>query len=117
MVQEIDFKQLQDILSSEKAEIVDVRESDELDTGMLDGGKHWPLSTFGLRQREISKSRPTIFYCRSGIRSMKAAEIAESWTSQNVYSLHGGWINNEAEIKSFNDNNCCKDDENKQDSE
>ena len=89
MVKQIDYRQLERMLL-EGAELVDVRELDEVTEGQIQGGKHWPLSTFGLRQEEVSKKRPTIFYCRSGLRSTKAAEIAETWTEQDVYSLEGG---------------------------
>ncbi len=91
MVKEIDFNQLQNLLL-DGAELVDVREDEEVAEGSIEGGKQWPLSTFGLRQKDISKTRPTIFYCRSGLRSMKAAEIAEQWTEQSLYSLKGGLL-------------------------
>ena len=91
MAKEIDLKQLVEILRK-GAELVDVREVDELKEGALKNTKHWPLSSFGLREAEISKTRPTIFYCRSGLRSLKAAEIASLWTQQDVYSLRGGYL-------------------------
>lgn len=92
MVKEISYQKLAELLK-EGAELVDVREAEELRESNPLGGKNWPLSTFGLRQREVSGTRPTIFYCRSGLRSLKAAEIAESWTKQTVYSLEGGLLN------------------------
>ncbi len=91
MTQEIDLKQLVTMLK-EGAVLVDVREAEELKEGALEGTRHWPLSSFGLRESEISKTRPTIFYCRSGLRSLKAAEIASLWTQQDVYSLRGGYL-------------------------
>lgn len=92
MAKEIGIKELFEILR-DGAELVDVRESDELSRdGKIQDTKHWPLSSFALREAEISKTRPTIFYCHSGLRSLKAAEIASVWTDQNVYSLKGGFI-------------------------
>ena len=92
MAKEIDIKQLCAFLKS-GAELVDVREAEELlKDGKIQNTKHWPLSSFSLREAEISKTRPTIFYCRSGLRSLKAAEIASVWTEQDVYSLRGGFI-------------------------
>lgn len=101
MVREITCKELEKLLE-QGAELVDVRESEELKEGEIRGGINWPLSTFGIRQREVSKHRPTIFYCRSGMRSMQAAEIASNWTSQNVFFLHGGYLTYLAEKT----NNC-----------
>lgn len=90
MVKELSVGELRKMLE-EGAELIDVREEDELSEGAIAGGKNWPLSTFGLRQQDISRSRPTIFYCRTGMRSIKAAEIAESWTEQELFSLRGGF--------------------------
>jgi len=96
MIKEITCQQLEKLLA-QGAELVDVREEEELQEGAIAGGKNWPLSSFGLRQRDISQKRPTIFYCRSGMRSMKAAEIAADWTEQELYSLHGGFLHYQQE--------------------
>lgn len=92
MAIEIDGKTMAQLLAS-GAVLVDVREEEEIDTdGRIRDTEHWPLSSFASRQCEISRSRPTIFYCRSGLRSLKAAEIAENWTDQEVFSLKGGFL-------------------------
>ncbi len=91
-MKEIDYDELK-ALVEQGAQLVDVREADEVESGRIPGGINWPLSTFGLRQKDVSRERPTIFYCRSGLRSLKAAEIAESWTSQELYFLKGGTVN------------------------
>jgi rhodanese-related sulfurtransferase len=91
MTKEINTKQLLEMLER-GVELVDVREAEELREGKIDDTKHWPLSSFGLRQKEISKTRPTVFYCRTGLRSLKAAEIAADWTKQDVFSLQGGFL-------------------------
>ena len=94
MIKEISSHQLKTLLA-EGAELVDVREVEEMSEGGISGGKNWPLSTFGLRQKDVSQKRPTIFYCRSGMRSMKAAEIAANWTAQELYTLQGGILSYE----------------------
>lgn len=92
MIQEITTEaKLLEILKN-GAELIDVREAEELAAGALNYDRHWPLSSFGLRRSEISSTRPTIFYCRSGVRSFKAAEIASEWTQQEVYTLQGGFL-------------------------
>lgn len=73
--------------------LVDVREPEEVaEEEGLPGKTHVPLSRFAELAARISKERPTIFYCRSGLRSFQAAEIAANWTEQPVYYLSGGLI-------------------------
>ncbi len=91
MIKEISINQLEQLVKS-GAVLVDVREQEEVLAGMIAMSKHWPLSTFGIRKDEISQAHPTIFYCRSGVRSQKAAEFASQWTDQALYSLRGGYL-------------------------
>ena len=86
MYREITLDELEDILS-DGAELIDVREEDELADGTISGHKSMPLSVFDSFKDEVSKVKPTIFYCRSGKRSSKACEIACQWTYQQLYSL------------------------------
>ncbi len=93
MVQEISIAQLQEMLES-GADLVDVRESEERHGESLEfpSSKHWPLSNFGLYKTEISQYHPTVFYCSTGMRSAIAAEMAEIWTPQVLFSLRGGMM-------------------------
>ena len=88
MVKRIDAHQLKTLIS-EGAVLVDVRESNETDK-VIDGSLHWPLSKLNDSRGKLSKTRATVFYCSSGLRSQKAAEIAEEWTNQDTYTLDGG---------------------------
>jgi rhodanese-related sulfurtransferase len=72
--------------------VVDVREEQELDEGQIDGALHMPLSTFADFRDKFPVDDPVIFYCRGGVRSMKAAEIAAEWTEKPLYSLIGGYL-------------------------
>lgn len=101
MISEINVRQLCEMVKNGTAELVDVREAEELARmGAIEATKHWPLSSFNIREHEVSKTKPTIFYCQSGLRSLKAAEVAAAWTEQNVYSLRGGFLAYLAERKS-----------------
>lgn len=91
MIEEIDVAEM-DALVEQGAILVDVREQEEVDEGMIDGAVHMPLSEFENFAEDISKSKPTVFYCRSGRRSLKAAELASEWTDQPLYSLIGGYL-------------------------
>lgn len=63
---------------------VDVREKDEVESGMLEGAKWIPLS--GLKENsaaaeaelaKLDRSKEILLYCRSGNRSGQAASILE----------------------------------------
>ena len=67
-----------------KAILVDVRERNELDAGMAEGARWYPTSsiqsdpeTYRKFIASLPEDQTLVFYCASGIRSGKAAEIAE----------------------------------------
>ena len=95
MGKDISYNQLATLVK-QGALLVDVREEDERLQGTgVKWGEHWPLSTFGIRKQNFPKNKPVIFYCRSGMRSMQAAEIASNWTNQDVYFLQGGYASHD----------------------
>jgi rhodanese-related sulfurtransferase len=85
--------ELEDLLET-GAVLVDVREPEELARGAdpLPGYTHLPLSRLNELPMRIRHSGPIIFYCRSGLLSYQAAEIAAGWTTQPVYYLAGGLV-------------------------
>ncbi len=91
MIKEITVKELDQYLE-EGCQLVDVREDDEVAHGMIPNSKHFPLSSFIDYKNQIQKDKPVIFYCRSGKRSLKAADLAKDWTEKPVYSLRGGYL-------------------------
>ena len=91
MIREITLDELEDILA-DGAELIDVREEDEVEAGAIPGHKHMALSEFDTFKDEISQTKTTVFYCRSGARSMKACKMAEEWTDQQLWSLAGGYL-------------------------
>ena len=93
MVIEVETKDELTELIAAGAVLVNVQENDELDQGGLKFDEHWPLSTFATRKARVSprNERPFVFYCRSGVRSYKAAEIAAEWSESSCYILQGGY--------------------------
>jgi rhodanese-related sulfurtransferase len=82
-----------DVLLDEGAILVDVREEDEIDAaGTIEGSLVMPLSVFDEYKEEFPTDKPVILFCRSGRRSLRAADIASNWTSQPLYSLAGGYL-------------------------
>ncbi|WP_400160094.1 rhodanese-like domain-containing protein [Arthrobacter sp. BPSS-3] len=73
------------------AQIVDVREADEVAAGMVAGARHIPLGELQSRVAELDKSRPVVAVCRSGRRSAAAADqlAAAGFTA---YTMTGGML-------------------------
>jgi rhodanese-related sulfurtransferase len=74
--------------SGETCLLLDVRESFERDICHL-GGAFIPLGELAARYTELDLQQPIIVYCRSGGRSLKAAEFLQSKGYQ-VTNLAGG---------------------------
>jgi len=91
MYTEIDLNEF-DNLKQNGAFVVDVRESEELAGGVIDGMTHWPLSEFDKYKSSCPLDQEIIFYCRSGKRSIVACEQAQQWTEKQLYSLKGGYL-------------------------
>ena len=51
------------------SQIVDVRENEEVATGMIPGALHVPMGQLGQRLSELSPTQSIIVVCRSGRRS------------------------------------------------
>lgn len=89
---EITPQQLAEQLKSgSDAQILDVRESDEVAEGMIPGAKHIALGELAGRLNDLDKSRPVIAVCRSGHRSAAAADqlAAAGFTA---YTVPGGML-------------------------
>jgi rhodanese-related sulfurtransferase/rubrerythrin len=75
-------------------QLVDVRQPEEYEQGHIPGALLIPVGEFESRRAEVEKlaGRKAIFYCRSGVRSARAA----AWASQvvelpAVFHLVGGF--------------------------
>lgn len=69
--------------------ILDVREDDEIATGMIPGAAHIPLGQLSARLAELDPVQETITVCRSGRRSLHAAEVLAD-AGFHVASMSGG---------------------------
>ena len=89
---EISPQQLKQLLKEIPSEIclVDVRTEAERNSEHI-GGIFIPLKELALKTDLIDTSKKIIFYCESGIRSIKACEIFKDLQPQaEVFSLKGG---------------------------
>ena len=80
-----------EMLAKEKITLVDVREVQEFSAGHIPGAK---LISLGTIEREApkqlkDKKAKIMVYCRSGVRSKKAADQLLSMGYEEVYDLGG----------------------------
>lgn len=71
--------------------LLDVRDSEERDIISL-GGQHIPLSRLPASLHILDRSLPLVIYCKSGIRSRRAAMFLLEDGFTNAVSLKGGVI-------------------------
>lgn len=80
------------MMDSQDVLILDVREQDEFDTGHIPGAVLFPVGeiTEGSAADVIPKSETVVLvYCRSGNRSLKAAQRLVEFGYTNVYEFGG----------------------------
>lgn len=75
-IEEIDVNELEKRLA-DGVRLIDVREDDEYREAHVPGAESWPLSTLSERWGDIGlvPDRAVALICRSGGRSMRAAEF------------------------------------------
>lgn len=73
------------------AVIIDVRSSEEYDTGHIEGAINIPVDN--ISSIDYDKETVIIVYCASGVRSANAAQTLIESGYKNVYNLDGGLIN------------------------
>lgn len=75
--------------------VVDVRETDEYESGHVPGAIHVALSSIPEQISEFQACVPVYVVCRSGSRSMRACEFLHDAGITNVVNVAGGtmgWI-------------------------
>ncbi len=79
-------------LAAQGAQLIDVREANEVAVAMLDGALHIPLGELPNRLDELDRSRCVALICRSGNRSGQAAAFLTANGFDDVVNLTGGMI-------------------------
>jgi molybdopterin/thiamine biosynthesis adenylyltransferase/rhodanese-related sulfurtransferase len=90
-VREVDPAKVNE-LAHEGVAIVDVRETEELASGLLPGAKHVPRGYLESRIEGVvpDRSTPVVIYCASGTRSALAAHTLNELGYEDVSSMTGG---------------------------
>ncbi len=78
-------------LIEDGATIIDVRTSDEMKTGYIEGAIN--IEVGNIQDIDLDKSETIIVYCATGMRSSQAAEALIEMGYENVYNLDGGILN------------------------
>ncbi|MFO7603822.1 MAG: rhodanese-like domain-containing protein [Gammaproteobacteria bacterium] len=80
------------MINREDAVVLDVRETNEYQSGHIVNSVHIPLAYLKERLGELDKhkGKPVIVACRSGHRSGQACSVLKKNGYENVYNLRGG---------------------------
>lgn len=76
----------------EQLAIVDVREDEEVASGIIPGAKHIPLAQLPDRLSEIPQVEELILVCRSGNRSGRAISFLEAQGYKGLKNMTGGML-------------------------
>ena len=83
--------QVEDVIESTHAQIVDIRNAGELEAGMLAGARHIPLAELARRAGELDPTRPILLYCAGGWRSSVGASVLRASGFPDVSDILGGY--------------------------
>lgn len=99
-IDEMNTEQLANLMNEPHEDVffVDVRESHEFNEGHIDGMMNIPLSTLGDQTELIPKDQTIVIICRSGNRSLQAANTLKDLGYQDLVSVKGGMLKWEGEV-------------------
>lgn len=87
---ELSAAELTPLLEQQAIHLLDVRESFEVQHGIIPGAQHIPLGQLPNRHAEIQTSLPVVVYCAHGVRSFQGAYFLRSVGFEGAKSLSGG---------------------------
>jgi rhodanese-related sulfurtransferase len=78
--------QVAELAKGGEAQVIDVRADYEHAAGHIAGTRHIPLTRLEDEAAALDRSRPVVFYCRSGERSGAAAQAfrASGWDARSM---------------------------------
>ncbi|WP_099974768.1 rhodanese-like domain-containing protein [Lactobacillus terrae] len=93
----IDQKQFAEELNN-GANILDVRESDEFESGHVPGATFFPLSSIQKNIKQLDKDTKYYVICRSGARSQQTSAYLEQ-NGYDVVNVIGGTISWQGDLE------------------
>ncbi|MBK8041595.1 MAG: rhodanese-like domain-containing protein [Haliscomenobacter sp.] len=82
-------------IAQKGVQIVDVRTAGEFASGHISGAKNIDATSYGFENQagsQLDKNQPVAVYCRSGVRSARAAAALRRMGFKTVYDLRGGYL-------------------------
>ena len=74
-----------------RAQLIDIREPQELDRGYIRGARSLPLTQMKQRLVELRPDKPVYLYGQTNGRSKRAAHLLYKQKFQDLYILDGGF--------------------------
>ena len=84
-------QQVADLLEAGEIELIDVRQAYEHEAGRIAGDRLIELMALGAQADTLDRSRPVVFYCRTGARSAMATEAFRG-AGFDAHNLAGGLV-------------------------
>lgn len=91
ILREIGVQEVQQQLSANRIQILDVRREAEWMAGHVDGATWWPLDRFRVSPPEVDLDVPLAVHCQSGYRSGIACSLLQRAGFRNVVNVSGGF--------------------------
>jgi rhodanese-related sulfurtransferase len=88
---EVTPQQTEGALADDSAQVIDVREPYERDAGYIAGSRHIELAQLAAQAETVDRDRPAIFTCRTGARSLMAAQAFRG-AGYDAWSMAGGLV-------------------------
>jgi len=92
-IKEIDLAELKRLQREQKIALIDVREKEDHQQGMIPGAVGMPRGVLELNIDQVTtdKDKPIVCYCGGGSRSALAAQSLKKMGFKNAMSLIGGY--------------------------
>jgi|SRR5690625_1626034 len=98
-MKEVTATELQKLLKEpSKVEVIDVRETMEVQMGMIPNAIHIPLGEIQSRMSELEKKKEYVIVCRSGNRSGVATQFLQAY-GYDAANMVGGMLDWNGEIQ------------------
>ncbi|MDG5789730.1 rhodanese-like domain-containing protein [Evansella sp. AB-P1] len=95
-IEQINTAELAEMLNNHDTDnifFLDVREVNEYNEGHIEGMLNIPLSVLDTEYNEIPKDNTVVIICRSGNRSLQAANILKDLGYSKLINVTGGMLN------------------------
>jgi rhodanese-related sulfurtransferase len=84
-------QQVSELLANDEIQVIDVRQRHEHEAGRITGTRLIELAELSGAAASIDRSRPVVFYCRSGSRSAMATQ-AFAQAGYDAHNMAGGML-------------------------